>query len=135
MNAQEKTFAIMTIKNILHLFEQIGLIIILIATLIAIGLEVWKMIEQQRVVLADLLLLFIYLEVIAMVGIYYTSHKLPVRFPIYIAMVALARYLILDSKSMSALELAAVGTTILLLSLATLVIRFGHVNYPYKQGE
>ena len=45
--------------------------------------------------------MFIYLEIIAMIQIYYTQHRLPIRFPIYIAIVALARYIILDSKSLA----------------------------------
>lgn len=87
-------------KKVLSVVEQVGLALILIATVIAIGQEVWVIVGKQRVDLADLLLLFIYLEVVAMVGIYFESHSLPVRFPMYIAMVALARYLILDSKAM-----------------------------------
>ena len=121
--------------KVIQFIEQLGLIIILIATLVAIGQEVWTMVQALKVTLADLLLLFIYLEVVAMVGIYYQSHRLPVRFPLYIAMVALARYVILDSKTMSAWELVAVGTTVLILALAVLVVRFGHLKLPYRDCE
>ena len=120
-------------KKVLEVVEQTGLALILIATLIAIGQEVWYIIQKQRVDLADLLLLFIYLEVVAMVGIYFESHSLPVRYPMYIAMVALARYLILDSKDMQWDRLLAVGAVILILALAILVIRFGHVRFPYRE--
>ncbi len=120
-------------KKVLEVVEQAGLALILIATVIAIGQEVWYIIEKQRVDLADLLLLFIYLEVVAMVGIYFESHSLPVRFPLYIAMVALARYLILDSKDMQWDRLVGVGAVILILALAILVIRFGHVRFPYRE--
>ena len=71
--------------------------------------------------------------VIAMVAIYFESHRLPVRFPIYIAIVALARYLILDSKTMGPLGLVAVGGTVVLLTLAVLVLRYGHVKFPYSE--
>ncbi len=60
-----------------------------------------KIFAAGEVTLADLLLLFIYLEVVAMVGVYLESGKLPVRMPIYIGIVALARYLALDSKDTS----------------------------------
>ncbi len=120
-------------KKVLEFVEQAGLALILIATVIAIGQEVWVIFEKQRVDLADLLLLFIYLEVVAMVGIYFESHSLPVRFPLYIAMVALARYLILDSKDMGWDHLLAVGAVILILALAILAIRFGHVRFPYRE--
>ena len=120
-------------KKVLEVVEQAGLALILIATVIAIGQEVWLIIEKQRVDLADLLLLFIYLEVVAMVGIYFESHSLPVRYPMYIAMVALARYLILDSKDMQWDRLLGVGAVILILALSILVIRFGHVRFPYRE--
>ncbi len=120
-------------KTVLEIVEQTGLALILIATVIAIGQETWEIIEKQRVDLADLLLLFIYLEVVAMVGIYFESHSLPVRFPMYIAMVALARYLILDSKTMEWERLLGIGAVILTLALAILVIRFGHKRFPYNE--
>lgn len=118
---------------ILHLVEQLGLILVVIATLVAIGEEVAKMVSARSVTLADILILFIYLEVIAMVANYFKSYRLPVRFPIYIAIVALARYLILDSKTMGPLGLVAVGGTVVLLALAVLVLRYGHVKFPDPQ--
>lgn len=121
-----------TVKSVTHLVEKLGLGLILVATIIAVGQEVWVMVERLHVNLADLLLLFIYLEVIAMVAIYYESHELPVRFPLYIAMVALARYIILDSKTMQGWDMLVVGTTILLLAVAVLVVRYGHVRFPYN---
>ena len=120
-------------KKVLEVVEQAGLALILVATVIAIGQEVWVIVEKLRVDLADLLLLFIYLEVVAMVGIYFESHSLPVRFPMYIAIVALARYLILDAKEMQWDRLLGVGAVILILALAILVIRFGHIRFPYRE--
>jgi protein PsiE len=118
---------------ILRTIEQAGLGLITLATVVAIGEEVMKMVGVRTVTLADILLLFIYLEVIAMVAIYFESHRLPVRFPIYIAIVALARYVILDSKTMGPLGLIAVGGTIILLTVAVLVLRYGHVKFPYSE--
>ena len=120
-------------KKVLEVVEQVGLGLILLATIIAIAQEVWVIILKQRVDLADLLLLFIYLEVVAMVGIYFESHSLPVRFPLYIAIVALARYLILDAKAMEWDRLLGVGATILIIAAAILVIRIGHVRFPYGE--
>jgi len=80
--------------------QDVGLRIIAMATIIAVGIEVASMIEAKTVTLADLLLLFIYLKVLAMVAIHLESGKLPVRMPLYIAIVALARYMILDTKSL-----------------------------------
>ena len=118
-------------KKILHGIEKIGLVIIAVATVVAIGQEVMVMVNNQIVRLADLLLLFIYLEVLAMAGIYLQSGKLPVRLPLYIAIVALARYIVLDVKAMDSVELLAVAGAIFIIALAILAIRYGHVTYPY----
>lgn len=122
-----------TVPNLLHYIEQAGLVIILIATLIAVGQEIIVMFEQRKVELKDLLLLFIYLEVLAMVKIYYEQHRLPIRFPLYIAIVALARYIILDSKSFDQWRLLEISLTIIILTFAVLVVRYGHVRYPYPE--
>lgn len=116
---------------LLALVEHIGLLVIAIATVIAMSSEVLQMWQAQRVTLADLLLLFIYLEVLTMVGLYYGSGKLPVRFPLYIGMVALARYLILDMKEMDGLRIIEVTGAVLMLAIAVLVIRYGHIRFPY----
>jgi protein PsiE len=68
--------------NVLGVFEAVGLVIITLATLVAGVAEVKTMIEARTVTLADLLLLFLYLEILAMVGVYFRSGQLPVRFPI-----------------------------------------------------
>ena len=117
----------------LEVVENIGLIIIGIATVVAGYHEVALMVDNGKVTLADLLLMFLYLEVLTMVGLYYNSGKLPVRFPLYIAMVALARYLILDIKELDVWRMLAVSGSVLLISLAVLVIRYGHVRFPYAE--
>ncbi len=111
--------------------QDIGLLIIAIATIIAVGIEVASMVAAKTVSLADLLLLFIYLEVLAMVAIYLESGKLPVRMPLYIAIVALARYMILDMKSLDTWRMLGVAGAALLVALAVLVIRYGHARFPY----
>ena len=113
--------------------ENIGLLIIAIATVIAVGIEVTSMITARTVTLADLLLLFIYLEVLAMVAMYLDSGKLPVRMPLYIAIVALARYLILDMKSMESWRMLGVSGAILLIAITVLIHRYGHTKFPYKE--
>ncbi len=112
--------------------ETVGLVVVMIAATVATGQAVWNMIEDHHVSLTDLLLLFIYLEVFAMVGVYWQSGRLPVRLFIYIAIVALSRYVILDMKDMNNWRILAISGSILLLTLSVLVIRFGHVRYPYK---
>jgi protein PsiE len=117
------------------LIEDAGLMLILLATLVAAGQEVAHMIGARMVGLSDLLLLFIYLEVIAMVHAYWQSGQLPVRMPLYIGVVALARYLILDIKAMDEWRMLSVAGAIVLLALAVLAIRYGHVRFPYEGAE
>jgi protein PsiE len=127
------------IRNIGHTAltwaQDIGLLIIAVATLVAVGFEISSMIEAKTVALADLLLLFIYLEVLAMIAIYLDSGKLPVRMPLYIAIVALARYLILDMKNLDTWRMLGVAAAALLIAFAILVIRFGHAKYPYREKD
>lgn len=111
--------------------QDIGLIVIAVSTVVAVGIEIKVMVDAGTVTLADLLLLFIYLEVLAMVSIYLESGKLPVRIPLYIAIVALARYLVLDMKGMESWKVIGVSAAALILAVTVLVIRFGHTRFPY----
>lgn len=122
-------------QKLLSLVEHIGLLVIAIATVFAMVGEIGIMLRAMQVTLGDLLLLFLYLEILAMVGAYYRSGKLPVRFPLYIGIVALARYLVLDIKNMDDWRMLAVTSSILLLTLAVLLVRIGHVRYPYPKDE
>ena len=119
----------------LDIVEYLGLLIIALATTVAIYQEAMVMVEARKVGLADLLLMFLYLEVLAMIGQYFKSGQLPVRFPLYIAMVALARYVILEQKDMSEWRMLAVSGSILLLTIAVLIIRYGHVKFPYREDR
>jgi len=121
--------------KILVIAEEIGLLIIAFATVIAIGFEVAYMFKMMTVTLADLLLLFIYLEVLAMVGTYLRTGKLPVRVPLYIAVVAIARYMILDMKNLDTLRVLGLAGAVLILAISILVIRYGHTRYPYNDKK
>ncbi len=127
------------IKNSGHqalvLVEDIGLIIISISTVIAMVFEIGSMINARAVTLADLLLMFIYLEVLAMASIYLKSGKLPVRMPLYIAIVAMARYMILDMKNLDTLRLLGLAGAIFILAVTIFVIRYGHTHFPYNDKE
>ncbi len=115
--------------------EDIGLFVIAIATVVAMGFEIVAMTKAMTVTLADLLLLFIYLEVLAMIGIYLKSGKLPIRMPLYIAIVALARYMILDMKNLDTLRMLGISTAVLILAVSILAIRYGHTKFPYSKDS
>ena len=131
--AKDRTFPRLAL-NVLGVLEAIGLIVITLATLVAGVFEVRTMVNAGTVTLADLLLLFLYLEILAMVGVYFRSGQLPVRFPVYIAIVALARYLVLDMKSLDVWRMLGVTASMLLLACAVLVIRYGHTRFPYDEN-
>jgi len=119
----------------LGLVEDLGLLLVGLLTVIAMGQELWTVILNRYVSLADLLLLFIYLEVLAMVGLYLKSGRLPVRMPLYIVIVALARYMALDMKNLDTWRMLGLAAAILVIALAILVIRFGHKRFPYGETD
>jgi protein PsiE len=119
----------------LTVVEYAGLLVVGFATTFAMFEEIAEIVRAARVTLADLLLMFLYLEVLAMISQYFKSGQLPVRFPLYIAIVAMARYIILDIKELTELRMLAVSTAILLLTVAVLVVRYGHTRFPYREGE
>lgn len=116
-------------KKIIWAIELVGLGIIVLATVFALYAEVLHIINTGRVTLADLLLLFLYLEILAMVGVYLESGALPVVLPMFIAIIALARYLILDAKTMDEWRIIAITAGILLVTLSALVILFAQQRY------
>ncbi|WP_341319176.1 phosphate-starvation-inducible PsiE family protein [Paraburkholderia sp. IMGN_8] len=128
-----------SIKNrldqLMGMAELIGLLVIGIATALAMGHLIWKMAASEGVTLTDLLLMFLYLEVFAMVGQYLKAGQLPVRFPLYIAMVSIARDVILRAGANTELHLLASAAAIVLLALGVLLIRYGQHRYPSEPEE
>lgn len=116
-------------------FEYIGLLVIAIATVIAASADVGHMVMRGAVTLGDLLMMFLYLEVLSMVRHYISTGTMPVRYPLYIGIVALTRFLVLDIKELTSLQVLALAAATLLLALAVLVVRYGHVRYPYSGGD
>jgi protein PsiE len=100
-----------------------GAVIIFFATIFAFGLEVQKMFVQQSVALADLLLLFIYLEVLGMVASYWGSQRIQLTYPLFIAITAIARLIILQSKDLDAIILIYESSAILVMSISILILR------------
>lgn len=113
-----------SVSRSLALAQDFGLIVVAIATMVAIGIEINLMIENSYVSLTDLLLLFIYLEVLTMVAVYYESGELPIKIPLYIAIVALARYLILDMKNIDTWRILGISSAILLLGASIIIIHY-----------
>ena len=108
----------------IELFEKSLLTIVALLTIIATFQELLAIFDARKVELADLLLLFLYTEVLGMVGAFYKSKKIPITLPLFIAMTALARLIILQGKEMEAITLLYEAGAILILALACLAIRF-----------
>ena len=102
--------------------ERIILVIISIATLYASGIEIARLIAERTVNLSDLFLLFIYAEVLGMVGAFYANNRLPVTLPIIIAMTALTRMIVLQSKELDALNIIFEASGILILAAAAYIM-------------
>ena len=109
-------------EKILMMIEKIILIFISVFTLTAIYQEVVHIFSVGTVKLGDLLLLFLYLEVFGMLALFYKNHKIPIAIPIYIAITALCRVMILEGKALEPIELIAHAGAILLLGLAVFLI-------------
>ncbi len=102
--------------------EKVLLAIIGIATCIAAGQYLISMYEAKEIQLADLFLLFIYVEIIGMVGAFYSTNRIPVTLPIIIAITALCRLIIMQSKDMDALMLPGEAGAILILSISAYIM-------------
>ena len=111
-------------EKIVKQIQLIALVVILISTVIAFGQEMYQMISVQRVSLADLLLLFLYLEVLAMVRVFWESQSIQITLPLFIAITALARFIILQGKSLNPEILLYQAGAIVLIALAIVILRF-----------
>ncbi len=121
-------------QRALSVVEQLVLVVIACATIFAVFQAINHIWIARAISIGDLLLLFLYLEVMSMLNHYLGSGKLPVRYPLYIGMIALARFLVLDIKELDAWTIFALSGSIMLISIAILIVRYGHVRFPYTDG-
>ena len=114
-----------TIRNI----QLTAVIFVLFATIIAFILEVRTMYLERSIDLADLLLMFIYIEVIGLVRSYWETRSVRITYPMVIAITALARYIILQDKNDDPATLVYIASAILIVCIATVIIRFRNSKY------
>ena len=100
--------------------------IILISTVIAVGIEIKNMFMNQSVTLADLLLMFLYLEVLAMVRVFWNQQSISITLPLLIAITALARFIILQGKEIDPTALVYEAVAIVLIAAAIVILRLRH---------
>ncbi|WEM41383.1 phosphate-starvation-inducible PsiE family protein [Photobacterium sp. DA100] len=121
--------------KLFHILEAILLVGITLATLAAMINEFIVIYTNRQIALTDILLMFIYLEVLAMVQQFVTNGKIPVRYPIYIAIMAIARYITLGMKELDGVYIVWLSVAAFILAAATLIIRVGHHYWPYEDAE
>jgi protein PsiE len=102
--------------------ERLLLVVIALLTLTAVGIEIARVIAERTVTLADILLMFLYTEVIGMIAVFYGGKESPFVYPIFIAMTALARLIVLQGKEMAPENIVFEASAILLLAIAALII-------------
>ena len=122
--------------NIIKFVEKSLLALIALLTIVAVTQELLNIINNAKVELADLLLLFIYTEVLGMIGIFYVSNKIPITLPLFIAMTAISRLIILQGKGMEPITLLYEAGAILIIAFACLVVRYKpKKSYAYQSEE
>ena len=114
-----------TIRNI----QLVAALIVLAATVLAFFLEIKEMYINRTISLADLLLLFIYIEVIGLVRSYWETRSVRISYPLVIAITALARYIILQDKNDDPATLLYIALAILIVALSTIIIRLRNSKY------
>ncbi len=114
-----------SIRNI----QLVAVIVVLVSTIIAFFLEMKEMYENQDITLADLLLMFIYIEVIGLVRSYWETQSVRITYPLIIAITALARFIILQDKESDPANLIYISLAILIVAIATVIIRFRNSKY------
>ena len=112
----------MTIKSLIDLTERVFLVVIAGFTVVAMFQEVLVLVESRRVELKDLLLMFIYAEVLGMLGAFYRRQRNLIVLPLFIAMTALGRLIVLQGKEADPVVLVYESCAILLIALACWVV-------------
>ena len=124
------------IAELINFAEKLLLASIAILAIVATGQEVMTIIANRNVDLADLLLLFIYTEVLGMIGIFFVSKRIPITLPIFIAITAITRLIILQGKDMDMISLLYEASAILILALAVLAVRYRpKEHYSYQTDD
>ena len=111
-----------TIAAIFQTIERLLLVIVVLMTLTAVGYEILNTYRAQTISLADILLMFLYLEVIGMVAVFYSNRRSAFVYPIFIAITALARLIILQGKDMAPENILFEAIAILILAIAAIII-------------
>ena len=122
-------------NNYFELLEKLVLSLLIVCTIIAIGMEIQGMIANYKVTLADILLLFIYIEIIGMIKEYWVSKMIRMSYPLFIAMTALARMIIMQRKDVDPSAYVYESVAILILAIAIVVLRVRHMEILNRRSK
>lgn len=113
----------MKIYELITSAEKAILILIALFTIFSVGIEMFSVLQNGKIALTDLLLMFIYAEVLGMVAAFYKYNKIPITIPIFIAITALCRLIILQGKGISTIDLMYESGAVLLLAISAIIIK------------
>jgi len=122
----------LNITSIIAGIEKTILVLIVLLTVGAVLIELGVVWQNRTIEIADILLLFLYTEVISMVGTFYRSQAIPVLYPIFIAITALSRLIVLQSKEMAPESILFEASAILILGLAAVALQYSNRKAPLK---
>ena len=124
-------------NTLVGIFHRLALFAIGAATVWAAGWEFVELLDKHHATVSDLLLLFIYLEIGAMVGIYFKTNHMPVRFLLYIAITALTRHMVdvMSHLPINIWEMIAVAASIFVVAISVMVIRFTSARFPSDRRD
>ena len=122
-------------NNNFEILEKAVLSILIVCTVIAIGMEIQAMVINLQVTLADILLLFIYIEIIGMIKEYWVSKVIRMSYPLFIAMTALARLIIMGRKDVEPSAYVYESVAILILAIAIVVLRVRHMEILNRKSK
>ena len=122
-------------NNYFELLEKLVLSVLIVCTIIAIGMEIQGMIANYKVTLADIILLFIYIEIIGMIKEYWVSKMIRMSYPLFIAMTALARMIIMQRKDVDPSAYVYESVAILILAIAIVVLRVRHMEILNRRSK
>lgn len=124
----------MDLNKIIRFIQVFAVLLIFIGSLIGFFQEISNMVEIQKIQLADLLLLFIYVEVMGMIRVYLLQEEIRITYPLIIAITAISRLIILQKKDLDPAILIYESVAILILAIAIIVLKMRYVNF-FKEDK
>ena len=118
----------MEIKKLIRFVQVFAVLLIFVGAVVGFSIEVFNMIITKKVELADLLLLFIYVEVMGMIRVYLLQEEIRITYPLIIAITAISRLIILQKKDLDPAILIYESLAILILAVAIIVLRLRYLD-------